>query len=122
MSSCLHLLIRPLVLARKSKEIVGKGGSHVIAIKRNPENREQFIKTSVILYLEKLLKKNLTECRITLLFFFRERTWRGFPPLAQVPSGWKIVVTAAFTVMNLADTLTHLLGFGVSRSKSFMKS
>jgi hypothetical protein len=43
-------------------------------------------------------------------------TREAFPPLAQVPSGWKIVVTAAFTVMNLADNVTNLLGFGVCRS------
>jgi hypothetical protein len=115
--------MRLLVLARKSKGIVGKSMGHVISSKRT---REQFIKTSVILYLvsENLLKKNLSECRITLFLFFLERGGHGeaFPPLAQVPSGWKIVVTAAFTVMNLADTLTNLLGFGVRRGKSFMKS
>jgi hypothetical protein len=59
-----------------------------------------------------------------VLFSFLERGGHGeaFPPLAQVPSGWKIVVTAAFTVVNLADTLTNLLGFEVRRSKSLMNS
>jgi hypothetical protein len=60
--------MRPLILARKSKGIVGKGVSHVISSKRT---REQFIKTSVIFYLvsENLLKKALSECGIIWGFF-----------------------------------------------------
>jgi hypothetical protein len=112
--------MRPLVIARKSKGTVGKGGSHVIASERTGE---QFIKTSVILYLVSgnLLKKNQFECRITSFFLERKEHGEAFP-LAQVPRGWKIAVTAAFTVLNLADTLTNLLGFGVRRRKLFMKS
>lgn len=106
-------------------KVVGKGVCHVISSKRTREQRTIHKNLRDFVFgVGKSVEEESIRMQNNFFFFFLETGGHGeaFPPLAQVPSGWKIVVTAAFTVMNLADTLTNLLGFGVHRGKSFMKS
>jgi hypothetical protein len=107
-------------------KVVGKGVCHVISSKRTREQRtiHKNLRDFVFGVGKSVEEESIRMQNNLVSFFFLETGGHGeaFPPLAQVPSGWKIVVTAAFTVMNLADTLTNLLRFGVRRGKSFMKS